>query len=325
MCAQSPTVLRVGYTKTVTLGGAAAVIKGEGYDRELGLDLELRTFAGGPPPLLQAFVTGQLDVMTNTMVSVLLLPERGVPVRVIAATCRDAVFFMARPPLVNWQKTDGPFPAIQKFYRQYGRKVKIATNPKGSTSELCVRAWLQRFPDASRYVEVVNTGSQDQFIQLIMSGEADICSVFEHLYTLAKRADPSVDVFVDTIQLRPMQPGGAVVVREEFARQNPEIMRKLIAMNIRAVEFMRQNPDKAAAHLVKYFGDNMISAEVYAAAIRNSVNCTTADPHHLVETSRVTRDFMLSMGYIRKSVPVESMIDLKTYDEVAQTLNKKKK
>jgi NitT/TauT family transport system substrate-binding protein len=318
VCAVSSFLSQGAELKKVSIGYAAnlwfaqpAVIKGEGWDREMGLDIELKRFAG-PNYILQAFVSGQCDVMYNNIAATMTPPTRDFPTRVIASTIKDDIFLAARSPLASLKGKGTAADAIRAFVTQHKRKVKISTNPKGSLSDLVLRYWLDHaFDKPSDFVEVINTGSQDQFQQSILSRDVDASSIFEPLYTICTRLDRDITLFAQPGELMPDMPGGAVSVPLAYAQKNPEVVRKLALLNERATRFMQEHPDRAARHVARYFGST-VGADVYETSIRFVRDRLLSDPYKMVSSAKIMHQYMRQTGYLSRDVNVDELYDIKS-------------
>jgi NitT/TauT family transport system substrate-binding protein len=313
----------------ITVGFAAnlwfaqpAIIKGEGWDKEAGLDITLQRFPG-PPGILQAFVVGQIDIMYNNMASTLMPQTRDIPTRMIASTIKDDIFLVARPSLTQFSAAGNAAETIKKFVAVNGRKVKISTNPKGSLSDLVLRYWLSHaFTDSTQYVDVINTGSQDEFQQSILSGDVDAASIFEPLYSIAHELDPKLVIIAEPKELMPDQPGGGVSIHESLAAARPDIVRKYLALHIRATQFLKDNPARAAQDISEYFGKGLVSVETYEKAIRLDHERFVSDPAIMIPSTKIMHDYMRKNGYLVKDVDIDKLFDLKTYNEVISSVKK---
>jgi NitT/TauT family transport system substrate-binding protein len=292
------------------------IIKGEGWDKKVGLDVQLHRFPG-PPTQVQAFAAGQMDVIYNNIGSLLVLPDRGIAVRVVAASIKDDIFLAARPALMAYRETLPAADAIQAFVRDKGRRVKISTNPKGTLSDLVLRYWLESAfgADYDSCIEVVNTGSQDQFQHSILSGDVDAAAVFQPLYTVSRYKDPSLDIFLSPADMMTDQPGGVVAVRESFAAVHPDLVEKFVALHARATDLMRRDPERAARHIHAAIGD-YIPYSVMETAVVFTRDRFVADPHAMISSTRIIQDLMLREKYLRKPVDISTLYDTSFFDRV---------
>ena len=241
--------------------------------------------------------------------------EEGV-LTVIAATIKDDIFLLCRPSLAKLRVQFGPVEALKKFNEEQHRKVKISTNPKGSLSDLVLRYWLdQAMPDYARYVDVINTGSQDQFQHSIISGDVDAAAVFEPLYTITTQLDPTLTIFLSPHEMMADQPGGAISMRGSFISAHPDIVAKIVKLQMKAVTFLKDHPAESAQDLEKYIGLGLVNVATLEKSVRYTHDRFTADPHVLVNSTKVMHDYMRKSGYLIQDVDLNKLFYFSPYDQ----------
>lgn len=274
--------------------------------------------------MVQAFAAGQVDIMYNNTLSPLPLLEKGIGIRFVAATMRDDIFLAAKPPLSSFGKKLGPVQAIETFVHDNKRKVKISTNPKGTASDLVIRYWLQHsFKNPDDFVQVINAGSQDQFQQSIFSPDIDACSIWGELLEVSCKKDPRLELFAKPQDLMPAQPGGTLVVREFWLREKPELVQKLVAMEARANDLIHRNPQRAAAHYLKYIGGGLVDPALVEHVIASIPDRFIIDPQVLVEPTQRIADLMVQLGYLKASPQMNQIFERKFYEAASPSLGVK--
>jgi NitT/TauT family transport system substrate-binding protein len=138
------------------------------------------------------------------------------------------------------------------------------TNPK-STSEMLMRLALEK-ADLTGKVRMVATGGFGGGIALLQSGGIDATSIIDPVLTLKPKEFRVIFHFADLIPHMTWLVG---VTTRKFATEQPELLRKLIRVRRRGVQYIyrnrqdamqiyakvwRQNPDAVATYFPKYFG-----------------------------------------------------------------------
>lgn len=310
--------IRVGYMPNLWFA-QVFVIKNQGWDKQAGFELEPHRYPG-PPVQAQAFASNEIDVGYNNVASVLPLASRDIPFRVVAGTLKQDIFLASRGTLNQYRNSLSPEKAIEAFVAHEGRPVRISTNPKGTLSDMVLRYWLdQKWGDhAKDYVTVINTGSQDQFQQSILSGDVDAASVFQPLYTIAHAKLPDLMIFASPDDMMADQPGGVVLVHQEFVDQHADLVQKLVSLNHRATAWLRTHPEKAADDVHAFIGAGNIDPALTRESVVFTKDRFTDNPHDMIAATRVIHDLMIRKGYMNNPVNVEGLFDTRFYDKISR-------
>lgn len=111
-----------------------------------------------------------------------------------------------------------------------------------STVDYTARACLDSWGVDPGSVEFVNL-AQAQIISAVISGNGRFAGVWApNTYTLQERAD--YDYLCSGADADAIVPG-ALVAREDFAAENPEAVRKFLAVYLKSIRWIRANPDEA--------------------------------------------------------------------------------
>ncbi len=307
------TPIKIGYNPNLWFFHPTLIAE-RGLDKEEGLEV-IPVLYPSPPTAVQAFAAGQVDVIYTNIASPLPLFEKGVAVRAVAATVHNGIFLIGKPPLLELGKKLGPVKAIEAFARQYGRKVKISALAKGTLSDLVTTYWLTKsFRDWTQYVEKINVGMQDQFQQSIFSPDIDASSVWAELLEVSRLKDPRLGLFARPQDLMPEQPGGILLVRESWVREKPELVQKLVNIQVRANEIIHRDPARAARGYQKYIGRGLVDPAVITRVLAQTPEQFLDDPRPLIKPSQIIADFMLQLGYLKEPRRLEEVIDARFYE-----------
>jgi NitT/TauT family transport system substrate-binding protein len=132
-----------------------------------------------------------------------------------------------------------PKSSIHKIQDLTGKKAGF-TNPK-STSELLLRLALKEAGMAGK-VEPVSTGGFGGGLTALDTGGIDAAPLIDPILTLQPERYRVIFSFADLIPRMTWLVG---ITTRKFAQENPEMVRKLVRIHRRAVDFIYDNRDEA--------------------------------------------------------------------------------
>lgn len=214
-----------------------------GYWKEAGIEPEFSVFpagpqqiaaaqswdlggTGGPPAVLGAVRMGLLTAAIQT-------DESAVTGTVARADQADAIL---------------KDPASLK-----GKQLLVTTN---STGEYSALACLKKFGLSREDVQIVNLAPA-QLISAYSNGNGAIAASWApFVYVLQEKSGAkeicngrTADAFVSS----------NFIVKPEYAKEKPEVVAKALAVYLRAVSWMRKNPDETLVYLKKFNDQNGVS------------------------------------------------------------------
>lgn len=318
---ENTTKLEVGYMPILPVA-QLFVIEGEGWAKEVGLDLELTRFSSGPA-MVQALASGELDVMYFGIGPAMVARANGVPIKVLAASIQEQIGLVARGEFATAFDNNDAAQAIAQFTEQQGRKPKIATFPQGSVPNTVLRYWLtEQLGVGLDAVEIVAMGA-DRVQQALLAGAVDAASILEPILTTVQERDSSARVVARANEMLPGQPGAVLAAREATLENHPEAMRELMALHLRATEMLLDDPKRAAPHVREFVGRRLIKIETVQAALSSPSSNYISDPHAIRDGTKRMHDFQLSQGTLRKAVDLDTLFDTQLFDEVNEGLSAK--
>jgi ABC-type nitrate/sulfonate/bicarbonate transport system substrate-binding protein len=316
VCGADLEKVNVGYFKSlITI--APVVIKENGWDKEMGLEFDLHYF-NGPPLVVQAFAANKVDLMYNNPTSVFPLPERGVPIKILSATTINSFLVIAHPPLAVLQQKGkvSASDAIKAFVAQQKRKVKLGIIAKGAITDILVHLWLEKQPkEIADDIEIVNAGAFDQLQQLVAAGALDAACLPEPLFAIARDHDPAWQIFIKPEELLPDHLSGVLVAHQAFVDNHPDIVKKLIVLQIRATQFLREHPKEAAECIVRQPAEGMVKADVWEQAIRTAQSTFSTDLQSTLPSSQIMWDYMKRNAYLNSDFNPDQIFALTAYNE----------
>ncbi len=292
------------------------VIDQQGWYEELGPDIEVSTFGGGPP-LVQAYASGSIDFAYVGISPGLVAIANGVASKVVAANVLEPNVMIANSEFRSYWNDHGA-DAFQQFREDKGRKPRFATLPSGSTPDVFLRFWITEVLGLS--LDVVNiVGQSPSALQSTLStGNADAGSAIEPIPTTLQ-ANPDVDMepLKYAGEIMPGQPGAVLQPSQELVDNNPELVRTLVDIHIRATDFIHENREQAAEMASSVIGSDILTSDVATTAINSPASNFISNPHRIVDKSLIYNDFHQQLGNVDEDLSEGDIFDHSFYEEVS--------
>lgn len=314
--AQQATKIRIGY---IPVMGAAQIFvaQGEGWFKEQGLDVQFTKFESGPN-LIQAVASGTIDAYNAGFAPLLVARSKGQDVRVIAATVVEELGIAAAAQLSPFFEGKGvgeKAAAIKAARQKLGRKIKFATQPLGSGPNTSLQYWLWEVIKADKDdVEIVELGI-DATQRAILSGAVDGGSIREPALSIARKQNPNIKLIADGAEIFPNFPGVVLAVTGDFATKNPEAVKKLVRLTVRATEFLEKNPEKSVPHLGEAFGKGLLPDEILLASLKSPQTRFVSDPNRITASAVKLQAYQVQLGVLKKAEPVDGLFALDVYKQ----------
>ncbi|MBM2836914.1 MAG: transporter substrate-binding protein [candidate division NC10 bacterium] len=313
-----PEKLTIGYLP-VTFHAQIFGAKEKGWLDELGVkDVEFVRFTTGIP-MLQAMAAGQIDVFYDGIGPMLIAGHRGLPVKALAATSKDAMVFVTTETFARVYAAHQPPPAaFAAFEKQAGRKLRIGSPPRGATPNVFLHMWLTSIGvSPERDVTIVPMGG-DQLVAAMAAGQVDSVVFGEPQITLILRADARFKVLLYGKDLVPGLPGGVVMVQQRLIDQYPAMVEKLVEIHLRANRLFNKDKDFFARTVNKLLGEKFLPLDVAQAAVRSPATRMVTDLRPLLKTLAVYDASEVTQGTWPAPLKIESILDLRFYDAVVK-------
>ena len=253
-------------------------------------------------------MAGELDGVNNNAAAALLAHARGRALRIVAGTFLGDISIIAQPEL-NALSGSG-LERVKQFRAHFGRKFRLATNPRGSLSDLTVRRWLEAsWPEYESGVELIASGDQAQLQQLFLSRSADGCAGFGSLLWLFRDKIANVIELVPPDELMLNQPGGVLMIDAKFLEAHPREVAQLKALYERATKLIRDDPARAAKHIDHFLTSGFVPLPLLEASIRGRDRFFSTDPAPAAIDSLA--DYMVRAGYLKARPDLQLLLTSK--------------
>ena len=272
-------VVRIGAIKALGVGQIYVAIA-KGWLEQEGIKYTYSEFSSGPA-LMEAFAAGEIDVAFAGLVPATVWRDKGVPLKIVALTCAGGHALITMPNS-----------GIKSVKDLKGKKV--AEPRRGSVTDILTRAFIimeKGGMDPEKDLELYEMKPADMPYAL-QRGDIDAAVTWEPFVSQAVLQMGAVIVF-DVIKEWPGYPVNSMFVREDFLKENKDLVLKLISIHQRATDFINNHPDEANKILAEHLG---LSVEIIEKA-RERVIFRTKIP---VSDAIKLISFAHKLGYISR-------------------------
>ena len=314
--AQEAVPLEIGFMPILPVSQLFVVL-GEGWMEEAGIDADLVQFQNGPA-MVQALMAGQLDVAYFGIGPAMVARGKGADIKVVAANIVEQISFVALPKLAAAIGDGDVAQGFARFAETQGRRPVISTFPVGSVPQTVLQYWLRNVLETDpETIETVYQGAS-QVQQSLLAGAVDGAAILEPVVSVTLERVDGAEVIASGSEMFPDQPGAVLAVREAVIEAHREAVVALVAAHIRATELLRSDPAATAPMVGAHVGGGRLDPQVLEAAIARSRDGFVADPHRIVEGTKVMHDFQADLGTLDQSVDLDALFDLSIYDDAAE-------
>lgn len=293
------------------------VMQGEDYLDELDVTVNAKRFPDGPS-IVQAFGSGKFDVAMFGVVPSLVVIDKGIGAKIVAANIKDAMSIMTSDEFADLWERHGK-DAFARFEERTGRKFTFGTFPPGSVPDILLRYWMTEevgLP-VEEAVEVVPMGA-GKVRQALLAGEIDGTSIMEPIPTIVEGRDAPYRRLANAGEFfEGGQPAAVVLMSDGLREENPEIGKAFLEQHVRSTEFARTEPDAAAEHASTVIGEEVLSPAVAKRAMRSPTANFISDPHQIADGTKVYSKYARDLGKLDARLKNDAVFDFSLYDEVS--------
>jgi NitT/TauT family transport system substrate-binding protein len=298
------------------------VIKQEGWDKEEGLDLNPLRFQDASAGLM-AFSHGDVDILYTICPTLLAFVSKGIDAQMICAGSESIQDFYGQGELAALAQQMPLADAIHQLREKRKSPVHFLAFYRGNGTDIQLRYWLFRQPGLRPDdYEITNVAGQNQFLQAVLAANYDGVVFFEPLIQIARSKIPGLTLLITGQNMLPAFPSTVVAVSSKFARENPETVRKLVRLQIRATELIRKDPAKASEDAAVFMAAGLIPFEIVQKAMNNRLSNFQPNPHSVRASTQAVYDFMTKDGLIQKPFDLDHFFNTSFYDQVVAEVKK---
>lgn len=232
-------------------GAPYAVAISKGFFKEAGVNVTGVLTAPGGGTAVRNTLAGDLPFGEVGLAAALEAIKAGQPIKIVssgAETNADSVWVTK------------PDSSIKSIKDVVGKKIGY-TSPKSGSQVMLLMSLKHAGIDASK-VEMIPVGGGGANLAAVLNGSIDAGNVIEPVWSANKHRVRAGFWVKDTLPPNMTQTVG--IVTTQYAQQQPDKVRAIIAARRKAVEFIYANPDEAADINAKAYNiDNMLVREVF--------------------------------------------------------------
>jgi NitT/TauT family transport system substrate-binding protein len=291
------------------------VMQEEGYFDAIDREVEGKQFPNGPD-IVKAFASGDIDVAMFGIVPAMIVIDKGIAAKVVAANIEEPMAIMAHEDFHPMWEDNDPAAAFSQWEEQKGRKFSFGTFPEGSVPDILLRYWLleEHGLQPGEAAEVLGLGGASAVFSGLANGEVDGTSIMEPVPTRVEAEGLPYEPLALAGEFMPGQPAAVTLMKDEV--RGTAFAEQFVEQHIAATEFTNANPETAAEHASTVVGEETLSVETAKAAMDSPLSNFVSDPHSIESGTEIFADYAERLGKTSEELSLEAIFDYGPYDSV---------
>lgn len=256
----------------------------KGFWRDNGLEMEWVPFAGGTPHM-HAVAAGATDINMAASDLPMLSGERGLPVVMVAE-------FIGSEPFFIWVKADSPYRQVRDL-----KAARIGVTTMGGLAHIYARIIVAAL-GVEKDVRFVGAGGIPQQVAGIRVGAFEATSLPLATIVDLKWGGIVREIASTADHLPKPWFERVIVIRKDFGRSKPDLVKRGIKATLQSIDFIRKNP-RWAIDKMKSFGG---LSEGGAKLVYDNLSFTTTGRLDRKAVENVRRVY-LEYGIITEKAP----------------------
>lgn len=199
--------------------------------------------------------------------------------------------------------------------------IRIGCNQVGGPADAILRKSIDKYGlDRNIILNKIQRMNPPKQIMAIRMGKLDAFFNCEHWPAMAEES--GFKMMVKSQDLWPNMQGSVLVVKEELIKKHPEIVRKLVKITCKAINWIKENPEEAASVMARQLqiaGSKNSPSDIVEGAEKLIITTKTVlrSMERLEYTINIypkvvqeTIDYVAEQGYIKNSFRAEDILDL---------------
>ena len=235
------------------------------------------------------------------------------PHKLSPANVTEALTVIANDDFREIWEADPTAGAFATYEEEFGRKLRVATLPQGSTPDVVLRLWLSQLgltPDA---IEIIPLGVE-QVQASLATNRVDASLIMEPVISLAQEQEWGFQPIVFGNEILEDQPGAVLLVSQDLIDNRPELVQTLVEIHIRATIFANEDLDEAARIASERIGEEVLSFDIARVAVESQAINWIYNPYQIVESTQVYNEFQVELGIFDEPLAIEDVFDFSFYD-----------
>jgi NitT/TauT family transport system substrate-binding protein len=292
------------------------VMEREDYFDEIDREVEGQQFPSGPD-IVKAFASGDIDVAMFGIVPAMIVIDRGIPAKVVAANIEEPMAILAHEDFHPiWAEND-PTAAFERWEAETGSPFQFGTFPEGSVPDILLRYWLidEHGLEPGEDAEVLGLGGASAVFQGLANGEVDGTSIMEPVPTRVDAEGLAYEPLALAGEFMPGQPAAVTLMRDEV--RGTAFAEQFVEQHVRATEFTNANPGTAAEHASAVIGEQNLPVETAREAMDSPLSNFVSDPRGIESGTEVFAEYANRLGKTDRRLSIDRVFDYGPYDALS--------
>lgn len=295
-----------------THSACAHIANQKGWYKEEGLNVtSYENYVTGMA-LAAALSRGDIDAAYICLIPAInARANAGVPIKIVAGIHKYGYGFVVNPDKVE---------TIDDLKKP---GIRIGCAREGSPVDALLHKMLEKYHlDKKQILGKIRRMNPPKLLLALKMGQLDAAFICEQFPSMAEES--GLKVFLTAEDLWPDMQGSVLVVREEFLKEHPDLVERLVKVTERATQFINEHPEEASEIVVEglqFSGKKIFPVKAIGAASKfvitplpilrsltsRLVNTTAIDPREIQKAI----DVCAELGYLKKTFNAEDFTDLR--------------
>jgi len=290
----------------------AHIARNQGWFEAEGLDITAFDNYITGMALATALGRGDVNVAYLCLVPAITAYANGkVPLKVVAGTHKYGYGLLVDPDKIKTVE-DLEKPGI-----------RLACPREGSPPDVLMHKMIEKYQlGEDEILSKVQRMPPPKVLMALKVGQLDAGFCCEQFPTLGEEL--GFKILLTAEDLWPDMQGSVLIVTEDLIRDHPEIVRELVKITERGIQYILEHPEDAARVVAgeltvvgkeilplevgKVAAELEVTPEVILRSLTTRMECTTAVDPKIVQEEI---DYLAELGYIKSSFSAEDILDLR--------------
>jgi len=293
----------------------AYISQDKGWFEEEGLNLtSYESYVTGMA-LAAALARGDIQVAYMCLVPAInVYANAKVPIKIVAGTHKYGYGLVVNPDKIknikDLEKSD----------------IRIGCVSEGGAVDVLLRRTIEKYNlDEEKILSRIQRMNPPKQVMAIKTGQLDAAFLPEQWATMAE--DFGFKMLLMSQEVWPEMQGSVLVIKEELIRDHPEVVKKLVKISQKAIDWINQHPQEAAeivARQLQEAGGSLFPVEIADIATKTEITpeVLLRSMNRLKYTTDIdlaviqdTINYVAQLGYIKNSFNAEDILDLSFMEE----------
>jgi NitT/TauT family transport system substrate-binding protein len=240
-----------------------------------------------------AFAAKEIDFADMNTTQAIIAASKGAPFKIVAS------MFRSKGPFYLIAK-----PSINKIEDLKGKRIGVAKI--GSGLDAYVRVILKKHGiDPEKDVTLISNGKQQQALASLESDQVDATIIHQPFVELAEEKGVG-KLLAKGWDYLPNFHTGVLVASDDFIKNNPEQLKKLIATYFKANEYAKANTEELLDFGTKYMN---IERDVLKRALESEDIIWENNPEVDLSALEETQNIQIELGFQKEKYDVSKIVD----------------